>query len=287
MLAILAGVAGLATAVGAVGFFLSVPVRATVGAPPADLPAEEVAIASPSGATLRGWFIAGPPGGGTVVLMHGVQSNRLSMLPRARLLRAAGYSVLLFDFQAHGESTGDRITFGHSESLDVRAAIAFARRRLPAERVGVIGASLGGAAALLGPGPLPVDAVVVESVYPEIGSAIANRIRATLPIVGGAVARPLAWLFQLLLPPIIGVGPADLRPIDRVADVTAPLLVAAGTLDDRTTIAEANAIFARAREPKSLWLVEGARHVDLEAYAPAEYRRRVPGFFSETLRPAH
>ncbi len=282
----LAGIAGLAAAVIAVGLFLSAPVRATVGAAPTDLPAEPVAIASPSGAILSGWFVAGQPDGAAVVLMHGVQGNRLAMLPRARLLHAAGFSVLLFDFQAHGESTGDRITFGHREGLDARAAVAYVRQRLPAERVGVIGSSLGGAAVLLGPGSLPVDAVVIESVYPEIGSAIANRIRATLPIVGGAVARPLAWLFQLLLPPIIGVGPADLRPIDRVADVAAPLLVAAGTLDDRTTIAEANAIFARAREPKSLWRVEGAHHVDLEAYAPAEYRRRVLAFFTETLRSA-
>ena len=55
---------------------------------------------------LSGWFIAGRPGGGAVVLMHGVRGNRLAMLRRARLLHAEGFSVLLFDFQAHGESTG-------------------------------------------------------------------------------------------------------------------------------------------------------------------------------------
>jgi len=281
---VLSGAALLGVAVVAVGLFLSAPVRATVGAPPADLPAEQVTIASSSGATLSGWFIAGQHGGGAVVLMHGVQGNRLSMLPRARFLHAAGFSVLLFDFQAHGESTGDRITFGHREGLDARAAVAYVRQRLPAERVGVVGSSLGGAAALLGPGPLPVDAVIIESVYPEIGSAIANRIRATLPILGAVIARPLAWLFQVLLPPVIGVGPSDLRPIDRVADVAAPLLVAAGTLDDRTTLAEATAMFARAPEPKSFWRVDGAHHVDLEAYAPDEYRRRVLAFLTRTLR---
>jgi fermentation-respiration switch protein FrsA (DUF1100 family) len=278
------GVVALAVAVIAVGLFLSGPARAKVGVGPADLHAEEVTIASPSGAALRGWFIAGRPGGGAVVLMHGVQGNRLHMVPRARLLAAAGFSVLLFDFQAHGESTGDRITFGRLEGLDARAAVAFVRERLPAERVGAIGSSLGGAAALLGPGPLPVDALVLESIYSEIGTAIANRIRATLPIVGDVAARPLAWMFELLLPPVIGVRPADLRPIDRIAEVTAPVLVAAGTLDDRTTIAEATAIFARAPEPKWFWRVEGARHVDLEAYAPEDYRNRVLPFLMERLR---
>jgi uncharacterized protein len=277
----------LGIAVVAVGLFLSAPVRATIGVPPADLRAEQVTIASPSGATLSGWWIEGQPGGGVVVLMHGVHGNRLSMIPRARFLSGARFSVLLFDFQAHGESAGDRITFGRLEGFDAHAAVSFARQRRPGERVGAIGSSLGAAAALLGPGPLPVDALVLEAVYPEIGSAIANRIRAVLgPIVGRAVARPLTWLFELLLPPIVGVSPADLRPIDRITDVTAPVMVAAGTLDDRTTITEAAAIFARAREPKLLWRVEGARHVDLEAYAPEEYRRRVLSVLVEMLQQA-
>jgi len=280
------GAALLSAAVVAVGLFLSAPARATVGAPPGDLRAEQIEIASPSGATLRGWFIEGRPGAGAVVLMHGVQGNRLHMVPRARLLVAAGFSVLLFDFQAHGESTGNRITFGRLEGLDARAAVALVRQRLPAERVGAIGSSLGGAAALLGPGPLPVDALVLESVYSEIGTAISNRITAVLPVVGGIVARPAAWLFELLLPPIIGVRPAELRPIDRIAEVTAPILVAAGTLDDRTTIAEADAMFARALEPKWIWRVEGARHVDLEAYAPDDYRKRIVPFLAERLRQA-
>ena len=43
---------------------------------------------------------------GAVVLMHGVKGNRLAMLRRARLLHAEGFGVLLFDFQAHGESAG-------------------------------------------------------------------------------------------------------------------------------------------------------------------------------------
>jgi alpha/beta superfamily hydrolase len=52
--------------------------------------------------------------------MHGVRANRLSMVERARFLSYAGYSVLLFDFQGHGESTGQHITFGYLESKDAR-----------------------------------------------------------------------------------------------------------------------------------------------------------------------
>src|SRR5262245_45617786 len=287
----LAAVVGLAAAVGltgsvvVAGLFLSAPARAIVGDPPADLAAETVTISSPSGATLRGWFIGGRPGAGAVVLMHGVRGNRAAMVRRARLLQPAGFAVLLFDFQAHGESTGARITFGHREGMDAAAAVAFVRQRLPDERVGAIGSSLGAAAALLGPGPLPVDALVLESVYPDIGAAIANRIRSVLGWhLGGMVTKPLAWLFQVLLPPVLGLKPADLRPIDHIGEATAPLLIASGAQDDRTTIAETMALFARAREPKLLWAVGDAGHVDLEMHAPDEYRRRVVAFLTEQLQ---
>jgi alpha/beta superfamily hydrolase len=81
---------------------------------------------------------------------------------RARLLNAAGFLVFLFDFQAHGESTGACITFGHLEVEDAGSSVAFVRARLPNERIGAIGTSLGGAAALPGPHPLPVNAPVLR-----------------------------------------------------------------------------------------------------------------------------
>jgi uncharacterized protein len=285
---VLIAAAGAAVAIVGFGLLVSAPWHTKVGPVPPDLRAEAVTIASPSGATLSAWFVPGPPGGGAVVLMHGIYANRLAMLPRARFLNAAGFSVLLFDFQAHGESTGGRITFGHLEALDARAAVAYVRQRLPAERVGALGSSLGGAAALLGPGALPVDALILESVYPEIGAATSNRIRAALgPFlgpVGAAVAQPGAWLLQVMLPPFLGVRPSDLRPIDRLGELTSPVLVASGTRDERTTMTETNAMFERIRAPKMLWPVEGAGHVDLAAYAGDEYRRRVIAFFTQALQ---
>jgi uncharacterized protein len=87
---------GVGLAVLVVGFALSAPARAIIGSPPPDLHAETVPVSSKSRATLRGWFVNGRPEGGAVVLMHGIHSNRLSMVRRARLLNAAGFSVLLF-----------------------------------------------------------------------------------------------------------------------------------------------------------------------------------------------
>lgn len=261
--------------------------RPAVVGPPLSLPgAETVEFPLPSGSPLRGWWVPGQPGGGVVVLMHGVWENRLRMVQRARVLSGQGFAVLLFDLQAHGESPGRRITFGHLEGLDAAAAVRFVRDRLPGERVGAIGVSLGGAAALLGPEPLPVDALVLEAVYPSIDAALANRLRAGLgPVAGPPLTPVLAPLFELLLPPVLGVTPGDLRPIDRIGEARAPVLVASGTLDDRTPLAEARALFERAPEPKRFWAAEGAGHVDLERHDPDEYWRNVLPFLARLRQP--
>ena len=283
LLGLLLGV-GLCGSVAAVGLALSAPHRSFVGPPPADLAgAETVAIPSASGSLLQGWWLPGEHG--AVVLMHGIRGNRLGMLRRAQILHEHGFSVLLFDLQAHGESTGTRITFGRLEGLDAASAVGFVRSHAPGERVGVIGFSLGGAAALLGPGPLQVDALVLEAVFPTIEAALTDRLRVAFgPVLGVAIPPLLAPVFEAVLPPVLGVTPADLRPIDRIAGVAAPVLVVSGTADDHTPLAEAEALFARAPQPKQFWPVQGAGHEDLEQFAPDAYWRVVMPFLEANLR---
>lgn len=263
-----------------VGTSLSAPARRAVGSLPADLKGREVEFRSDSGATLRGWFLPGEKGRGAVVLMHGVRGSRLNMVSRARFLSAAGYAVLLFDFQAHGESTGAAITTGYLESRDARAAVDFIRSQAPGERVGVVGVSMGGAAFALAEPPPDVQAVVFEMVYPTIEQAIDDRLR--LHVGGWAVVfRPLMTA-QLRLR--LGISPDALHPIDQIPRVSAPKLFIAGADDRDTTLEESRELFAAATAPKELWVVEGAHHQDLHALKGREYESRVLGFFEKYLR---
>ncbi len=282
----LAALFGVATVVLGAGVFyfsarLAAPAPSAVGLPPRDLAAESVAFQSDSGSKLRGWFILGEPGHPAIVLMHGIRANRLSMISRARFLRAAGYSVLLFDFQAHGESPGAHITFGHLEAYDARAALKFVHGRLPGIPVGAIGTSLGGAAALLGPQPLSVHALVLEAVYPSIEAAVGNRIAIRF----GRAGRLLAPLMLLQLQPRLGLDPAELEPIRQISEVGCPVLVIAGRSDAHTTLADSKELFSAAHEPKGLWVVDAAAHVDFHRFAGAEYERRILDFFKHNLSP--
>ena len=242
-----------------------------------------VSFHSQSGANIRAWLLVGRPGGGAVLLLHGVGADRRSMVARARFLHSLGYSVLLPDFQAQGESEGTRITFGALESLDVEAATAFLRECCPGERVGMIGVSLGGAAALLGSGKLSAEAYVLESVYPTIRQALEARLRVWLGPLG-VLSRLIAPRLMAVVSADIGIGENALRPIDHIGGVGAPVFVIAGTRDAYTPLHESRALFERAREPKSFWAVEGARHEDLHDFAGALYEQRVGDFLACHLR---
>lgn len=262
------------------GEWLSRPAARSIGAASADLAAQTVRLATPDGAAVVGWFARGQPGAGAVLLLHGVRSDRRQMLPRARALQAAGHAVLLLDLQAHGESPGERISFGAREGAGVVAALAFLRSTLPGERIGVIGVSLGAASLVLAhPRPAP-DAVVLESMYPTLAEAVANRLQTALGPPGRALAPLLLWQMPLRL----GLHADALRPIDAVAQLGAPLLLVSGREDRHTTWQETERIFVAAQPPKALWPVERAAHVDLYAADAQAYAERVFGFLSMHLR---
>jgi len=262
------------------GYALSLPIQHHVGSAPEDIKAESVTFPSASGSTLHGWVSRGTQGRGVVILMHGVRADRRNQLSRIRLFLHAGYTVLAFDFQSHGESEGRRITFGYLEALDAVAAVNYSKREFPGEPTAIVAQSLGGAAALLAPQPLPVNAMVLESVYPDIDAAICDRLEVYL----GRAGCLLTPLYSALMPAVIGIPSSKLRPIDHIGTISVPVLILSGTADHRTTIAEARDLFGHAPEPKEFWAVEGAAHVDLLNFARTDYEHHVMPFLAKYLR---
>ncbi|MBB3639142.1 alpha/beta hydrolase [Variovorax atrisoli] len=268
-------------AVGGAGELLSRPVRPAVGLPPADLQAETVRIDYSGIEQVSGWQVRGRPGAGAILLLHGVRSDRRQMTQRARFLHRLGYSVLWIDLPAHGESSGDRITFGARESLGVKAALGYLEREMPNAPIGVIGVSLGAASTVLAGQDPRVRAVVLESMYPTIDDAVANRLKHYLGPLGTSLAPLLLWQ----LPMRSGIDTAQLRPVAQVGALHAPVFVISGSRDWHTTPAETQQVFEAAGHPRELWIVEGAAHVDLHKFARVTYEDRVGSFLAQYLRP--
>lgn len=260
---------------------MTAPARAVVGAPPARVGAVAVSVPSGTGQPLAGWFAPGRPGHGAVLLLHGIRSDRRALAARMTMLARSGMAVLAIDFRSHGESAGKAITLGHLESRDVVGALAWLRGTVPDERIGAIGLSMGGAALLLAKPTAPVDAMVLESVYPDIDSAIANRMTSVL---GPRLGPAFTPLFTAIGMGLTGLDPSQLRPIEALAHYRGPVLILGGALDRATPPSETQALYAAAPGPKALWLVEGAGHVDLAVAAGSDYEERVPAFLASHLQ---
>ena len=189
-------------------------------------------------------------------------------------------SSLLIDLQSHGETLGDQITFGIRESVDAENGVSYLKNVQSCGKLIAIGQSLGGAAALLGDGPIKVDALVLESVYPTIEEAVQDRLLMRLGVVGRILAPLLYWQIPLR----INVPLSDLRPIDKLKEVRIPVFIVGGSNDKHTKAEETVRMFESANEPKLLWLVDSAAHEDLFAFNRKEYRRRIAGFVERFLR---
>lgn len=261
-----------------VGGKLLAPRMALVGPAPEDLHAESVIIPGRAG-SMHGWWISGDADKASVLLLHGIRADRTAMLGRARLLARHGYSVLLIDLQAHGESPGEAISLGLRESTGVQLAREWIRRKRPGKPIGAIGVSLGGASILLGPSPSGFDAVVLEAVYADARQALQNR----MAIRFGPLAPVLGKLLEVQVKPRLGVSLDQLRPIEHIAGLGAPVLVIAGGRDRHTTLTESKALYAGALPPKEFLVLPDAAHQDFERHAPAVYEARVIAFLDRSL----
>ncbi len=281
VLGVLSSVLGLLLAVGEGVIHAA---HSTVGAAPADFPAQTISIPTTAGGSVAGWMLRGKVGQGVVLLLHGVRADRRMMLARARFLHASGYSVVLIDLPAHGESTGAYISYGHLEAQALTFVWNYLAQQFLKEKIGVIAVSLGAASFVLSnvlskPNPAP-SAVVLESMFPTIDAAVTNRARGYLGSFGQWISPAILAQFPLRL----GVSPAQLRPLEAITALHAPVLIASGTADPYTPLEETGRIFAAANPPKELWLLEGAKHVDLCDYDFEAYQARVGAFLARYLR---
>jgi fermentation-respiration switch protein FrsA (DUF1100 family) len=201
------------------------------------------------------------------------------MLARAKLFRDAGYAVLLYDARGHGLSEGTKVSAGWFETSDLLGAFDFLRTK-GFKEFGCLGASQGGATILLAAGKLAPEVrwVIVESTYPTMRDALDRRFRNDLHLPG--------WLAGIFFVPLaewrLGLSIDQITPITHISSLDCPIFVIGGEVDQHTLPINTQALFAAAREPKELWLVPGAGHVDLFGFAHQEYARRVLKFVGKS-----
>lgn len=244
---------------------------------------EDVQFTATDGVALSGAFIRGDHAA-TIILLHGYGHSKAQLLPQAKILHDAGFSVFLFDFRGSGESGGDFITFGEEETRDLAGAVRYlhTRKDVDHQRLGIFGFSMGGSVALLKGSELPeVKAFVVDSSYAEFRSLIEGNFREYL---GRMPFFPLGTLVLYIIKVRTGAYLHELRPWQAAKKLThAPLLIIHGTKDATVPVWDAMRVQASTQSPTELMLVQGASHTTTYTSSREPYRRKLVDFFRTHL----
>ena len=204
------------------------------------------------------------------------------MRETANILHVQGYAVLSIDFRGHGQSTPAGKSFGLFEADDAHAALAWLRKANPGVRTGAIGFSLGGAASLLGSnGPLDVDALVLEGVYPDIRHAIFNRLAVRLGRWPAAIIEPFLTYQSL---PRFGVWPSAISPQRALEHVRMPVMVVGGAEDHNTPPDETRMMYNAVKTHGEFHILAGMNHDDLGRQVPEDFKVALLAFLRRNLK---
>ena len=250
-----------------------------------NLPSETVSFQSTDGLRLEGWKIPSDPTRPWIILCHGVGSNRSDLLDIAAGLHSAGLNLLLFDFRGHGGSAGRATSFGWQEQHDLEGALAFlgSLPEIPPRPHGVYGISMGGAAALMvAAQDERVGAVAADSLYTNLEDSLARHLTLLYPYLPKI---PFLWFVLATYRLRFGVWPKQVSPQDAAARLgLRPLFLIHGEADSRMPIDRVKAMSAVASGPKSMWVIQGAGHLEAFALDPQVYLARLVNFFHSSMR---
>jgi uncharacterized protein len=257
------------------------PPRMPVYLVPSDfgLPSEDVYLHTRDGLELKGWFIPSERGKGTIICLHGYPANKSDILTVVSFLYP-DFSLLLFDFRAHGESGGKITHFGLKEYLDVESAIRFIKSResYRDKKIGVWGYSLGGAVGILAAARYDeIDAIVTDSAFANFPEMVTHYYKNM-----GPLKHVFSVLSRLLGRYVLRSDFAKNSPEYFINSIKSPILIIHSREDDLVPYRHAERLFRKAPEPKEL-LPVGGIHLGLDRALTGEYQDAVKGFFLRWL----
>jgi dipeptidyl aminopeptidase/acylaminoacyl peptidase len=236
----------------------------------------EVEIQSTDGVRLSAWWVPAEDSSRAAVLVPGWGGYKFEahLLQTVPVYHSAGYSVLLLDLRAQGESGGARRTLGYREVRDVHGALAWLQRQgYEAENVVLHGWSMGGTTALRAAPGTGVAAVVEEAGYADLPLLLKQKIPEFVRF--GRLLRPALLLAGRVFPDFEPWEVVPKQEAAKLSDEGVPLLIIHSTADEVVPYEQAR-ILAAAYPGARLWTLEGYGHV--EAYEHPEYARRLREF---------
>jgi dipeptidyl aminopeptidase/acylaminoacyl peptidase len=242
---------------------------------------EEVELVTADRINFGAWHFRQPGSPQTVIVSGGHKGQRTNSLGISAALWRKGFNVILYSYRGMPGSDRAPITFGIKEVLELQAVIAFARKRIPHARIGLIGYSMGAVVSLLGAAGEPgVEALVLDSPFSDLTTLMAENVRRAVRLPGA----PFVWLAGVMLRARSGCRLSECSPHAVLSSLEPrPLFFIHGGADDITSMNHSRRLYDAYRGPREIWIVQGAPHTGAYFADRPLYVERVAGFFARHL----
>jgi uncharacterized protein len=203
--------------------------------------AEEVPLTAADGVRIAAWHVAPRDDKPVIIYFHGNGGALHFRVPRFRRLVADGIGLVALEYRGYGGLGGSPSEQGLI--ADARAAYRFAASRYPPQQLVLWGESLGSGVAVALAAERPVGRVILEAPFT---SAV-------------ALGAQHYWYLPVRL-----LMKDQFRTDERIAKVTAPLMIMHGVHDRVVPYAMGERLFDLANKPKHFVRFLDGGHEDLD-----------------------
>lgn len=245
---------------------------------------QEIEIPTKNNKNLYGWSIpADNPNNEnkpTIILIHGWSRNVDRVMSFIKRSHPAGYNLLAFDSRCHGKSDDDKFSSMLKFTEDIRAAIDYSEKlpNVDTNRIGVLGLSIGGAAALYAASlDSRIKSLVTVGAFSHPTKVMEIEFKKRkIPYY------PFVWFILKYMEFRIGAKFNDIAPSNNIAKSDAKIFLIHGVDDATVPIEQADELYKAGNPDKvQLWKVEDKGHSDCNHHP--EFWDNVLGFYKTTL----
>lgn len=249
---------------------------------------ERIQLITSDSLKLNAWRFKADDPQGIVIILHGMHGmDASSLLDFGHFFNQKSFESFCLDMRAHGYSEGNKIGFGYTETMDVRALLDWIKKNSQFKNKPIIlyGVSMGGATAINSAAKYEeIDMVISVSSFKSFEAVFADYMRKA------GASNTIITMFKpsirLLLSLKYNVNPVKKSPLKMIKKIeNRPILLIHGDKDQQISVQHAYDL-KKAASRARLEIVKGAPHlvvIDILAQNNDWYRDKIMHFINNNL----
>lgn len=241
---------------------------------------KEIAIDSPFGYKLKGYFIDNNNSNKCIIICHGITVNLNCSIKYIEMFYKRGFSILLYDHRNHGLSGGNFTSMGYYEKYDLKACADWVYNNIGTSTIlGVFGESMGAATVLQYCNiDTRVNFCIEDCGYSDVYKLLKRRLKDDYNINSSA----LIYLADLIMKIRYKWSFKSASPIKYIKELSLPILFIHGDEDSYVPTEMVYELYeAKNNGIKDIYITNGASHATSYYKDPKGYDEAIDSFLTK------